>query len=116
MLDILLTQDGDLNISEWGDISLAENTRQAIRIRLLWFFGEWRFAPALGIPYWEEIFIKNPNIIRIRRIIRNQVLSVNEVQDVRNIDIYINSKTRIAQISFKAVLTDETFWEELNIP
>ena len=116
MLDILLTSDGDLSVTEWGDIVLTESVRQAIRIRLLWFFGEWRFAPDIGIPYWEEFFVKNPNLSRIRRIVRNEVLSVREVNDVREIQIDIVNQTRAATISFVAATNEETFREEVGIP
>jgi len=116
MTDILLTRDGDLNINEWGDISLTESIRQAVRIRLLWFFQEWRFAPGLGVPYWEEILIKNPNITRIRRIIRDEAMSVDGVQDVRNIVIDINANTRNARFSFDLIISDETYREEVDIP
>ena len=116
MLDILLTRDGDLNINEWGDIILTESVRQAIRIRLLWFFQEWRFAPSLGVPYWEEVFIKNPSLARIRSIVRREVLSVREVQDVRNIRVELNNHTRIASITFDAVTDEEIYREEVDIP
>ena len=116
MLDILLTPDGDLNINEWGDITLTNSVRQAIRIRLLWFFQEWRFAPSLGVPYWEEVLIKNPNISRIRSIMRGQIMSVEQVRDVRNLRIDVSSQTRIARISFEAVTDEETFSEEVDIP
>ena len=116
MLDILLTPNGDLNITENGDIQLTESVRQAVRIRLLWFFSEWRFSPSKGIPYFEDILIKNPNPTRIRRIIRNEVLSVREVRDVQDLQVNINPQTRQAQISFVAVTDDETYREEVNIP
>ena len=116
MLDILLTRDGDLNINDWGDISLTNSVRQAIRIRLLWFFQEWRFAPGLGVPYWEEVFVKNPNIGRIRRHVRDQVMSVEEVQGVSNIIIDLNHATRWALITFDAALADEIYREEVEIP
>lgn len=115
MLDLLLTRDHDLSISEWGDISLTNNKRQAIKIRLLWFFQEWRFAPDKGIPYFEEVFIKNPNILRVRRIIRDEVMSVEGVQDIKNIQINININTRVAQFVFDAVIDDEAFREEVSI-
>ena len=103
MLDILLTPDGDLNITDHGDILLTESVRQAIRIRLLWFFREWRFAPELGVPYFEDILIKNPNMNRIRRIIRNEVMSVDEVRDVRHLQIDLDPRSRRAVIRFEAV-------------
>lgn len=115
MLDILLTPTGDLNITDHGDIQLTESVRQAIRIRLLWFFSEWRFA-SFGIPYFEEVFVKNPNIRRIRAIIRREVMSVREVRDIHNIRININQQNRAARISFTAVTDEETYREEVEIP
>ena len=116
MLDILLTPDGDLNITESGDIQLTESVRQAIRIRLLWFFREWRFAPEFGVPYFEDVLIKNPNITRIRAHIRREVLSVREVRDIRQLRIDMDAHRRIARITFEIVTDDETYMEEVEIP
>ena len=115
-IDILLTANGDLHISESGDISLTESIRQAVRIRLLWFFAEWRFAPELGVPYFEDILIKNPNPNRIRAIIRREAMSVQAVRDVLDIQANIDAQSRTARISFTAVTAEETYREELNIP
>ena len=116
MLDILLTPDGDLRVTEWGDIGLTESIRQAIRIRLLWFFEEWRFAPQYGVPYYEAILIKNPNLERIRRIIKNEVQSVDGVTSARNIRIDHDKSSRKARIFYEAVVGEETYREEVEIP
>ena len=115
MLDILLTPDGDLQINEQGDIALTQSTRQAVRVRLLWFFDEWRFAPPFGVPYFEEILIKNPDIESIRRIIRDEAQSVDEVIDARNIRIAVNSPERSAVVTLDIVTTEETYREEVLI-
>lgn len=115
MLDILLTGDGDLHITEQGDIRLTDSVRQAVKIRLLWFFGEWRFAPRFGVPYWEEILVKNPNLERIRRIVKNEVMSVEEVNAVRNITINWDKATREARILYLLVIGEDTYREEVLI-
>lgn len=115
MKDILLTEDGDLAISETGDISITDSVRQAIRVRLRWFFQEWRLGPEIGIPYYEEILVKNPNDLRIKQIIRDEILTVEEIDDVRNIVFSVDSKARTAVISFMAAVGDETFREEVLI-
>jgi hypothetical protein len=116
MKDILLTPDGDINIQPTGDIGITDSVRQAVRIRLLWFFSEWRFAPSYGVPYYEEILIKNPDKERIKRIIREEAMSVKEVQDVKNIMLDINTSTRHARAAFDIVIECETFREEVLIP
>lgn len=62
MYDLKLTNSGDLEISEDGDVSLTQSVRQAVLIRLRWLFGEWRFAPENGVPYFQQIMVKNPDI------------------------------------------------------
>jgi hypothetical protein len=115
MKDILLTLDGDLAVDENGDISLTDSVRQAVKIRLLWFFGEWRFAPRFGVPYFEDILVKSPNIGRIRRIVKREVESVDEVREARNISITVNSSTRRAVISFEVVTGEGAYREEVVI-
>jgi len=115
MKDILLTPDGDLNINEWGDISLTDSVRQAVRVRLQWFFNEWRFAPQFGVPYFEDILIKNPDLERVRQIIRDEALSVDEVQDARNITIRVDRPARSALVTLEIVVAEEIYREEVLI-
>ena len=48
---------------------------QAVRILLLWFFEEWSLGPELGFPYFEYLFVKNPNEMKLRHLIRETVMS-----------------------------------------
>ena len=115
MLDILLNRDGDLHITEQGDVLLTQSVRQAVKIRLLWFFREWRFAPQNGVPYYEEILVKNPNPERIRRIVKREASSVDEVTAVRNITVEYSKATREALIRYFLVVGEETYREEVLI-
>ena len=115
MKDILLTPDGDIHISEAGDIAITDSVRQAARIRLQWFSGEWRFAPEFGVPYYDDILIKKPNIAKIRGIVRDEVLSVEEARDVGNIGIGIDNPARRAVFAFDIVTDEEIYREEVLI-
>ena len=115
MIDILLTPDGDVSITPDGDIKLTNGVCQAVRIRLQWFFNEWRFLPQYGVPYFEDILIKKPNTEQIRRIIRDEVISVDEVLDARNIIINIDKPARSAKITLDIVTAGETFRQEVQI-
>jgi hypothetical protein len=115
MKDILLTAAGDLRVSEYGDIALTDSVRQAVRIRLQWFFDEWRLGPQFGIEYFELFLVKAPNKEQMRQAIRDAVMSVDEVVDAENIDITIDNATRKATITLDIVTDGETFREELLI-
>lgn len=103
MKDLLLNRNGDLVVNPATGVSITDSVAQAIIIRLQWFFNEWRFAPQYGVPYFEEILVKNPKNLRVRQIIRDEILSVEEVEQVTKLDIIIKPD-RKALITFSAVV------------
>ena len=115
MLDLLLSPEGDLCISEAGDIGLTNSIRQAVRIRLQWFFDEWRFAPQFGVPYLEEILVKNPNRERIRQLVRDEAASVDGVVDAKNVSVAIDRQSRTASVSLDVVAAEGAYREEVLI-
>ena len=48
-------------------------------IRLRWIYQEWRLGPEMGFPWFEEVFIKNPNTVKIRSLIRDEIMQVEGV-------------------------------------
>jgi hypothetical protein len=116
MKDILLTADNDIYLNtDKRDIEITDSVRQAIKIRLLWFLNEWRFSPTFGMPYFEYIYVKNPDFELIKGFIRNAVKEVAEVIDCKEINFNLNAKTRKLSIKFIAVTSKETLKEELEI-
>lgn len=114
-VDILLDNGGDILVSEDAEISLKYSIRQDVKIRLQWFFEEWRFAPEYGLPYFEEVFVKNPNTDRIAQIIREEASKVADVTEVRGVQVTYNNNTRNAVIAFTIVTDHDTFTEEVKI-
>jgi hypothetical protein len=115
MMDLKCTTNGDLELTDDGDILATESVRQAVKIRLLWFFDEWRLGPELGFPYFEYVFIKNPNETKIKSLIRDTVMSVDEVTDVTEITYELDKQTRSAAISVEFITDEDTFREEVEI-
>ena len=100
MVDILLGKEGDILVSENGDISLTGSVRQAVLIRLRWFFAEWRLGPELGFPWFEEVLVKNPNLLKIKGLIRNEIMKVNGVRAANVEDISFDPAARTAKVRF----------------
>lgn len=113
-MDILLNDKGDLSFNG-ADIILANSVIQKIKIRLKWFFQEWRWDDEAGMPYFEYLFIKNPDLDQARELIEEQIFNVDEVTDVTDVSITIDSSSRHATIYFVAETDEETFKEEVNI-
>ena len=114
-MDILLDSSGDLFISKTGDIRLENSVAQKIRIRLLWFEGEWRWDTDEGMPYLTHLLIKNPDTDYFEGAVREKIFEVDEVVDVRDVQITFDSKARSAVIRYVALTDEETIKEEVKI-
>ena len=115
MYDLKLDRTGDLEISDTGDVMLTQSVRQAVEIRLRWLFGEWRFAPEAGVPYFDRIMVKKPDIEGIKQILRTEIMAVDGMTDVKNLQVVIDAKSRVATITFDGTADRENFSEEVLI-
>ncbi len=112
MKDILLDKKGDIALTEEGDISLVTSPVQAVLIKLKWFFKEWVFDPEKGIPWFESILVKDPDIDGIKKRMIREMLDVDDVLEVPRLDISVDPKTRQADIRFTIRTDKETYEEE----
>jgi len=115
MIDLKLGNNGDLELTQLGDILPTDSIAQAVRVRLLWFFGEWRLGPGMGFPYFEHLFVKNPNETKLRHLIRETVMEVEGVTNVTEITFAVDRKQRTATIAVAFMTDEDTFREEVNI-
>ncbi len=109
----MLNRDGDIDVSAVGDISLTESVRQAILIRLRWIYSEWRLGPELGFPWFEEVFVKNPNIIKLKQLIRDEIVQVEGVKAAQVTDVKYDPAKRAATFIYTCSVGDEIFKEEV---
>lgn len=114
-MDILLDKAGDLLLSKTGDIVLNDSVAQKIRIRLLWFEGEWKWDRNEGMPYFDQLFVKNPDLDYFESVVRSRIFEVEEVTDVKNVEVSFDRKARNAVIRFVAQTDQETIKDEVVI-
>ncbi len=114
-MDILLDPSGDLCISENGDIKLGDSVAQKIRIRLLWFEGEWRWDVEEGMPWFDGLLVKNPDTDHFESVVRERIFEVEEVTEVKEVSVTYDRKTRDAVIRYTALTDFETIREEVKI-
>ena len=123
MIDILTCKegdyDGDLELTEDGDIQIEDNIAQNVRIALSWISGEWRLGPDIGLPYFDEILVKNPNLDLLKQDIANAILEVEGVTDAEVKDLTFDRKSRKITISFTCTVgndeDEETYSEEVAV-
>jgi hypothetical protein len=114
-MDIMLDKNGDLLISEQGDIVLGDSVAQKITSRLKMFEGEWRWNQDEGLPYFEYLFQKKPDTDSMEAAIRSKIFEVTEVTDVQDVSITVDPRSRSGTIRFVALTDQETIKEEVKI-
>lgn len=83
----------------------AEEIAQHIKTRLQFFRGDWFLDLREGIPYFEEVFIKNPNMGLLRGMFRRVIAETPGVDSVQTLALSLDTPTRSLSLTFKAVLT-----------
>lgn len=103
---------GLARIAPTGDLDLAGGRRfvrdrdyiaQKIRQRLLFFRGEWYKDTTLGVPWIQQVFVKNPSLEVIRGLVRTAILAVPGVTSCPTCTIDYDRATRSATITFVCV-------------
>jgi hypothetical protein len=91
----------DLVITD-GALSMVADVAQAIKIRLLLIKGEWFLDTDAGVPYFESIWIKGPNIEQIKAIFRKTIVDTPGVSELREFDVTYDNAQRSLTVTFTA--------------
>lgn len=99
--DLLLDEDHDLAIVE-GDLVIGVSVAQAVKIATLWILGEWFENTREGVPYFEYILVKAPDIPRVTSIFRSTILGVLGVGELEKLEVSYDPATRALNITWQA--------------
>ena len=103
--DFTLDAGGDLDLST-GSLTLTTKAvaiAQALLIALRTVLGEW-FLDTLnvGVPVYQDVLVKNPNLDVVRSTYRTAALKVLGVTDLVSIDLDYSSSDRSLDVSLVA--------------
>lgn len=93
----------DLEIRD-QDILFVEKTDyivQKLKIKLQFFLGEWFLDTSIGIPFFEEILIKNPNLPDIENLLKAAIIEVDGVNEILEFESNFSKSTRSLDTTFK---------------
>jgi hypothetical protein len=111
MSDIKLNVEGnDIDLSSIG-LELVDGTdaiAQHLLIRLRFVQGEYFLDTRRGIPYFEDILIKNPDLLAIRAIFREAIRETPGVISITRFDMFVNTATRRLRTDFTVLVTTQT--------
>lgn len=97
----LVIEDGDLVLT-----SGEEAVEQRVRQYLSTFLGEWFLDTRVGVPWFQQIMIKNFDPVVVDSILKTTILNVPGIEELSYFDIDIDSSTREMTLSFKARCDD----------
>jgi hypothetical protein len=80
----------------------ADRVAQQIKINLLSFLGEWFLDVTYGVPYLEQILVKNPRMPAIETIMRSHIKSVPNVIKVTALSLDWDRRSRSLFVDFEA--------------
>ncbi len=106
--DSSAVQEGDLLLTNSQLTWIRADDQQSViaqklRIRLRFFAGEWSLDTTQGLPYFTLIFVKNPNLPRVKAIFRQVILTTPGIASLQTFSLVLDS-TRTATVTFSALM------------
>lgn len=109
MADLKLDANGDLEIGPDGDLIIVRGVdaiMQHLRIRLQFFRGEWFLDTRLGIPYYEEVLRKAPDLNVVQSLFREAILTTPGVLSISEFALDYDGVARKLSLDFQALTTE----------
>lgn len=104
-IDLALDKDTHDLLIQKNDLKVVDGTdqlEQRLKIKLLFFKGEWFLDTVEGLPFYEEILVKNPNFPNIDNLIKAAILEDPEVEEILEYRSNYDKTKRSYSITFKA--------------
>lgn len=102
----------DLFLDATGNLAFHTDTAaivgQRIQCRLQTVRGEWYQGPTVGVPMFDEVLVKNPNLVTLQHLFSAVIAGTDGVKTVNSIQLKLDGATRTLQIKFDATATDGT--------
>ena len=119
MIDIALNPISNDLIFDNFDFDLFDESKQItqnLAIRLRFFLEEWFLDITQGLPYYQVFFVKNPNLIQIESILKNEILTTKGIAELISFESKFNPRSRIFSVKFTAkTISGEQLQKELEL-
>lgn len=115
----------DLKLSSQHDLLFRQNRlvlagganqkAQQIKIALLTFLGEWFLDTSHGVPYFEQVLLKQVDKVKIENVFRQKIAAVKGVKRVLKLNTQIDRKERLLLVEFEAETTEGVVSDSVRI-
>jgi len=101
----LLLVNGDLVMTNDSNPNGSNPVLQNVIQRLSFFYQEWFLDNTQGIPYYQQIFVKNPDVAKIDAIFTNVILSTPGITTLLEYSSRLDSTNRAFFVKFRCQST-----------
>lgn len=91
-------------------------TVQLCKNKLLTVLGEWKANKTLGLPWFDDIMIKAPDMALVEGLFLNAIKQTPHVLDVLSIDLNLDHGTRVLTVTFTALSNWGVFDSSASVP
>lgn len=109
-VDFLQTEEGDLDLSA-GGLSLVADlptyTRQALRVNLSSFLGEWFLDTRIGLPLFRDVIGQQYDPALVAAMYRRAAERTRGVGSVDRVQLEYDNATRVLSVPELSYLTTE---------
>lgn len=105
MADLALdpaTGDIDLTAQKLHLVDGDDAIVQHVALRLRMFRGEWFLDSTVGMPYYERVLVKNPDLVAVRSAFRQAIASTPGIASIDKFDLALDSTIRKLTVTFTA--------------
>ena len=99
--DDLVFENNELVLVDGLDL-----VEQLLRQRLQTFLGEWFLDTSLGLPYFQDILVKNPNANVVTSLLKDAILNTPGVIELVSFTPDFDSVNRSLNLSFSVRAND----------
>jgi hypothetical protein len=97
----LVTREMDYADNDGAIVTQRAQVAQNISNRLRMIYGEWFLDTRLGVPWFENVFVKNPDMSAVDIIIKSVISETPEVTGITAYSSAINKGLRKLTIAFQ---------------
>jgi hypothetical protein len=105
----------DLTLTDEKNLKLTSTTTEFVSQKLenviLFFKEEWFLDFEKGIPYFEKIYTKNPDINLINTIFLREIKTISEIEKIIKFESIYDARERNFTIDFEVLASDGTIVE-----
>lgn len=118
MSDLLQDDKGDLAFTD-NELTLvigADEVTQRVTQRLRTFRGEWFLDLDIGVPYYQEILIKNPSDTIVEGRLKAEITETPGVLEIELFELEIDAAERVATVETRILSVDGPIELEVQTP